>query len=169
MRAGAREKGMRRAFLVLKVLIRGMHFIAALALATAVVLTVTDVVLRRFRMPIDCCYELVVLLGAIAIGFSIPQTTLDRAHVRMDFVTSKISDPWRKRLGAATRLLGIMVFGVIGWRIFRLGENLAQSGQVSAVLELPEYPVAYGIGACCFVVSLVLIYELVETVRGVKG
>jgi TRAP-type C4-dicarboxylate transport system permease small subunit len=169
MRVAARDKRMKGTLPVLKILIRGMHLVSATALASAVVLTVTDVILRRFRMPIDCCYEIVVLLGAIAIGFSIPQTTLDRAHVRMDFMTSKVSGPWRKVLGTGTRFLGIMVFGVLGWRIFRLGENLAQSGQVSAVLELPEYPVAYGISACCFVVCLVLIHELIETVRGVKG
>ncbi len=163
---GPQDETMKGVFWAIKAVSHAMQLIAALALGCAIALTVADVILRRIRMPIDWCYEIVVLLGTVAIGFSIPQTTLDKAHVRMDFLTAKISGSWRRRLGAMTRLLGIAIFGVFGWRILVLGANLARSGQFSAVLEIPEYPVAYGIGVCCFVVCLVLIQDLMQTLRG---
>ena len=61
-------------FIIIRKLSRLMYWISGLALASIVFLTVADVILRRFRMPIDWALEVVVLLGAIAIGFSIPQT-----------------------------------------------------------------------------------------------
>ena len=76
-------------FSITKGLSQFMHWIAAVAILSIVGLTVCDVILRRFRMPIDWSYEVVVLLGAIAIGFSLPRTTVDKQHVFMEFLVTK--------------------------------------------------------------------------------
>lgn len=145
-----------------------MYWISGVALVSIVFLTVTDVILRRFRMPIDWTYEVVILLGAIAIGFSIPQTTLDKGHVLMEFLTEKLPRGWQRMFRVITRFLGVAIFAIFGWRIFSLGNNLWRSGQVSPVLQMPEYPVAYGIGVCCFIVCLVLFYDLLQKIKEVK-
>lgn len=160
---------MERMFVIIKKLSRFMYWIAGIALYSIVFLTVTDVTLRRFRMPIDWTYEVVVLLGAIAIGFSIPQTTLDKGHVLMEFLIVKLPKGWQRMFSLITRCLGIVIFALFGWRIFPHGTNLWRTGQVSPILEMPEYPVAYGIGVCCFIVCLVLFYDLLEKLRGVKS
>lgn len=146
-----------------------MYWIAGIALTSVVFLTVADVILRRFKMPIDWTYEVVVLLGAIAIGFSIPQTTLDKGHVLMEFLTEKLPPGWQRMFSALNRFLGMAIFAVFGWRIFSYGNNLLRSGEVSPVLQMPTYPVAYGIGVCCFVVGLVLFYDLLQKIKGVKA
>ena len=156
-------------FGIIKKLSRFMYWIAGVALTSIVFLTVTDVILRRFRMPIDWTYEVVVLLGAIAIGFSVPQTTLDKGHVLMDFLTVKLPKRWQKMFSLITRCLGIVTFAIFGWRIFPYGTNLWKRGQVSPILEMPEFPVAYGIGVCCFIVCLVLFYDLVQKIKEVKS
>lgn len=156
-------------FNIIKKLSRLMYWIAAVAIVSIVFLTVTDVILRRFRMPIDWAYEVVVLLGAIAIGFSVPQTTIDKGHVLMDFFTERLSSKWKRIFSTITRCLGILIFAIFGWRIFPYGNNLWRSGQVSPILLLPEYPVAYGIGICCFVVCLILFYDLVQKLKGGKS
>jgi len=146
-----------------------MYWIATVALASIVLLQVADVILRRFRMPIDWAYEIVVLLGAIAIGFSIPQTTLDKGHVFMEFLIKKLPQGWRKIFNIVTRCFGMILFAIFGWRIFSYGNNLSKSGEVSPVLQLPTYPVAYGIGVCCFVVCIVLFYDLLQKTKEAKG
>ncbi len=163
-----KDRSMERIFSIIKSLSRLMYWIAGIALASIVFLTVTDVILRRFRMPIDWAFEVVVLLGAIAIGFSVPQTTIDKGHVCMDFITEKLSQKWQMRFSAITRGMGIVIFAIFGWRIFPYGNNLWRSGQISPILQIPEYPVAYGIGVCCFIVCLVLFYDLVQKLKGVK-
>ena len=70
---------------------RLMYWIAGLALAGIVFLTVADVILREFKLPIVGTYEIVSLLGAIVIGFAIPQTSLERGHVLMDFLTERLA------------------------------------------------------------------------------
>jgi TRAP-type C4-dicarboxylate transport system permease small subunit len=156
-------------FVIVRKLSRIMYWIAGVAIVSIVFLTVADVILRRFRMPIDWAFEVVVLLGAIAIGFAVPQTTIDKGHVLMDFVTERLSLRWQRIFSMITRCLGIFIFAIFGWRIFPYGNNLWRSGQVSPILLLPEYPVAYGIGICCFIVCLILFYDLVQKFKEGKS
>ncbi len=75
---------------IIKGLSRFMYWIAGAALTGIMFLTVADVFLRYLKMPILGTYEIVSLLGAIVIGFAIPQTTIDRGHVLMDFLTGRL-------------------------------------------------------------------------------
>jgi TRAP-type C4-dicarboxylate transport system permease small subunit len=160
---------MKNIFDATKYLSRIMFWIASVAIASIVVLTVCDVVLRRFRMPIAFTYEVVVLLGAIAIGFSVPQTTLDKSHVLMDFLIEKVSEQWQKALYAITRCLGIAMFAVFAWRVFILAENFKKAGEVTPILQIPVYPVTFSIGVCFVVECLVLLYGLCGQSGEVKG
>jgi TRAP-type C4-dicarboxylate transport system permease small subunit len=135
---------------------RLMYGIAGLALAGIVFLTMADVILREFKLPIIGTYEIVSLLGAVVIGFAIPQTSLERGHVLMDFLTERLGLGGRKIFHFLARLLAIVTFLIIGWNLLSLGNDFYQTGQVSLTLKIPEYPVAYGIGVCCFIECLVL-------------
>jgi len=144
----------------------GINIIAGIAITFIMLLTVVDVVLRSFRMPITGAYELVAFSGAIVIGFSLPLTTFMRGHIFVDFFILKLP-PWaRTACNVTTRCLGIGLFGLIGWNLIKVGMSLARSGEVSLTLKLPFYPVAYGVAACCFVQGLVLVADLVKIFRG---
>jgi TRAP-type C4-dicarboxylate transport system permease small subunit len=139
-----------------------MYGIAGVALAGIMFLTVADVFLRLFKIPIVGTYEIVSLLGAVVIGFAIPQTTIERGHVLMDFLTGRLSFGGQQVLHLVTRLLAISIFFIIGWNLFNLGNDLMSTGQVSLTLKLPEYPVAYGIAFCCLFQCLVLLADLIK-------
>ena len=143
-----------------RVLSRFMYVIAGIALTASMVLTVSDVLLCTLKHPITGTYELVGLLGAVVIGFSLPQTSRVRGHVVMHFLTERLSDRVGKVLRVVTRTLGIAMFGVIGWNLVVLGHNFKETGETTATLLLPLYPVCYGIAVCCFVECLVLLAEI---------
>lgn len=144
---------------IIHTLSRLMYWIAGLALAGIMFLTVADVILREFKLPVVGTYEIVSLLGAIVIGFAVPQTSLERGHVLMDFLTEKLPIGGRKVFHFLTRILAIFTFLIIGWNLWGLGNDFYRTGQVSLTLQIPEYPVAYGIGICCFIECLVLATE----------
>ena len=62
----AKDLGMKWFVGIIEKLSRLMYWIAGIALAAIVFLTVTDVVMRRLKMPIDWTYEVVVSDGAYA-------------------------------------------------------------------------------------------------------
>jgi TRAP-type C4-dicarboxylate transport system permease small subunit len=137
-----------------------MYVIAGIALAGSMFLTVGDVILRQFKVPIVGTYELVGLLGAVVVGFAIPQTSRLQGHVIMDFVTGKLPQGWTRVFHVLTRILAVVTFVIIGWQLWGLGTDLKTSGEVTLTLQLPFYPVAYGVSVCCFVECLVLLFDM---------
>jgi TRAP-type C4-dicarboxylate transport system permease small subunit len=152
---------MKTVFSVIHGLSRLMYGIAGTALATIVFLTVADVILRIFKMPIVGTYELVSLLGAVVIGFAVPQTSIEKGHVLMDFLTGRLSFGGQRAFYFLSRLLAIFTFFILGWNLWQLGIDLRQTGQVSLTLKIPEFPVAYGVGICCFIECLVLASDMI--------
>jgi TRAP-type C4-dicarboxylate transport system permease small subunit len=141
---------------------RFLYVIAGIALAGSMFLTVSDVVLRAFKRPIVGTYELVGILGAIVIGFAIPQTSRMKGHVVMDFVTGSLPAWLQKTLSVLTRAVAIAVFLIIGWNLIGLGADSRRVGEVTPTLQLPTFPVTYGIAVCCFFECMVLFLEMFE-------
>jgi hypothetical protein len=62
--------------------------------------------------------------------------------------------------------MGIWLFIMIGWNLIRYGMDLKKAGEVSPTLTLPFYPVAYGLGICCFIQCLVLMCDILKILGG---
>ena len=148
-------------------IIRFLNIIAGISLSFLMFLTIADVILRLFRRPIVGTYELVAFSGAVVIGFSLPFTSWMRGHVYVDFLILRFSQKTRNVFNVITRGLVIILFLMIGWNLIKFGMDLRKSGEVSATLHFPFYPVAYGIGICCFFQCLVFVFEILK-IRGGK-
>ena len=139
-----------------------MYIIAGIALTAMVAITVADVILRVFKMPIVGTYEIVGLLGAIMVGFAIPQTSRAKGHVAMDFLEGKLPVAVDRALVVITRLIGIVLFIIIGWQLWLLGSDYQRIGEVTLTVHLPQYPVCYGMAICCFFECVVLLLEIFQ-------
>lgn len=143
-----------------------LYIIAGIALTFIVVLTVSDVILRSFRRPVLGAYELVAFTGAVVIGFAIPLTSWTRGQIFVDFFIMKFSRKARNAVNIVTRLMGMTLFILIGWNLLKVGMDLQKSGEVSLTLQLPFYPIAYGIGVACFIQCLVLLGDILKIAGG---
>ena len=147
-------------------LTRVINFIAGASLAFIMFLTVADIILRSFRRPIVGTYEIVAFSGAVVIGFSVPLTSWMRGHVYTDFVVLRFSQKTRNIFNIITRCMGIGLFILIGWNLIKYGMDLHRSGEVSPTLTLPFYPIAYGVGVCCFIQCLVMVCDIIKIFGG---
>ena len=147
-------------------LTRYFLIVGEIALTFMMFLTVADVILRSFRRPIVGTYEIVAFSAAVAIGFSLPLTSWMRGHVYVDLFTEKLSPKARNLLNIATRCIVLVLFLLIGSRLIRYGINLHRVKEVSMTLQLPFYPVAYGLAACCFTQCLVMFCDIVKIFGG---
>ena len=143
-----------------------LNVIAGCALTFMMLLTVTDVILRFFRMPVVGAYELVAFAGGVVIGFAIPMTSFKKGHIFVDFFILRFQPKTRMIFHLTTRLMGLGLFTIIGWNMFRMGMDMLRTGEVSLTLELPFYPVVYGIGLACFVQCLVILVQIVQVFGG---
>jgi TRAP-type C4-dicarboxylate transport system permease small subunit len=146
---------------------RFLNVVAGISLVFLIVLTIVDVILRGFGKPIVGTYELVAFSGALAIGLSMPRTALLRGHIYVDFLIAKFPRTVRDLFNITTRGLVFAIFALAGWNLLKFAWDLQKSGEVSLTLQMPFYPVAYGIGICCFVQCLVVICDIIK-IRGGK-
>jgi TRAP-type C4-dicarboxylate transport system permease small subunit len=134
--------------------------VGGLALTLMMLLTVADVLLRAAGRPLVGTYEVVALSLAVVIGFTIPKVSLDRGHIRVDLVIERVSRRTRKILNTFTRLICIGLFLVISYNLFAVANELRASGEVSPTIQLPAYPLAYGVAVCCFIECFVFILDI---------
>lgn len=143
-----------------------MNVIAACSLTFIMLLTVADVVLRYFGHPIIGTFEIVGLGGAVVIGFGMPLTSWLRGHIFVDFFTQMMPKGMQNAFNFCTRLVCIVLFVLIGWNLFLYATDLYRSGEVSLTRQIPFYPIAYGLGVCCFLQCLVLVTDIVKIFGG---
>ena len=145
---------------------RSLDYIGGLALNFIIFLTTADVFMRAFGRPIPGVYEIVAIGGGIIVGFSLPMTSWWRKHVFVNFVINAFPRAIKNAFEITTRCVGIGLFIMIGWNLVRLGTEFQSKGQVSITLQIPLYPIAYGLGACFFVPSVVLFCDIFKILAG---
>ncbi len=143
-----------------------LNHIGGAALTFMMFLTVADVLLRAGGHPILGTYELVSLSLAIVVGFSIPKVSLDRGHVYMEILLEKLSRRDKAIMNTFTRILGIVLFAIIGYNLFIIGNEFHASGEVSSTLKLPFFPISYFVGVCCFIECFVFMFDIAKIWRG---
>ncbi len=147
---------------VFKKLSGWMNGLAGITLFLMMMLTVTDVVLRAFGKSIIGTYELVAIAGAIVVGFAVAQTSWDKAHIFVDFLLEHRSTAVRNTVNICTRIVGIIIFALLSWRLFVKAYHLYVSGEVSMTLHIPYYPAAYGLAFCFLVESFILVTDILK-------
>jgi TRAP-type C4-dicarboxylate transport system permease small subunit len=157
---------MENMFGVLQKTSKWLSVVAGTALTLMMLLTVADVVMRAGGRPIMGTYEVVGFALALVIGFSIPKVSLKRQHIYMNFV-DKLSKRNRALMNIFTRILCIILFVLIGYSLFSIGNEFWKSGEVSPTIKLPFFPVAYGVGICCFIECFVFLFEIVKSWRAI--
>lgn len=147
---------------ILRWLVYSLVVVSGLGIAVMIITICADVVLRRFGHPVIGAYDIVKIAGAITLAAALPYTTAIKGHVAIEYFFHKLNRTGRLIVDTLVRLLGIVLFGFLGWRSFLYGGEMLRSGQVMQTLQLPVFWLPWVIGICCVVVMLVIIYNLLH-------
>ena len=143
------------------------NVVAALSIMGMMLLTCTDVVLRFFRMPIPGTYEIVCFLGALFVSFSLAQTSLQKGHIAVEFLVQKLSYKAQFFIYCINELISAVLFFLITYQMVVSANSVRVSGEVSMTLQIPIYPVYYGIALGCGLLSIVLTLSFVKSLLGI--
>jgi len=150
-------------------LARRLDMIAAIAVFAMMSLTCVDVFLRYFfRMPIPGTYEIVALLGAVAVSFAMAHTLAEKGHVAVSLIVQLFPKRLQGIIECMISIFGIILFGLVAWQSVLYGMDCQRAGEVSLTLELPFYPIIYGVALGAGVVCLVLLVDLADAIVKVK-
>jgi len=140
--------------------------VAGCALAFVILVTVADVVMRALGSAVTGTYELVCFSGGLLVFFSIPMTSWENSQIQVEFLVMKFPPRTRKVIQVVTKCLGIALFLLITWNIVLLADELREAGQVTIVLKIPFYPIAYAMAVCGLFQCAVLVCDIVKVIGG---
>ena len=157
---------MERLLRIVSTINKPVTVIAGSALAFVILVTVADVVMRILGSAVTGTYELVCFSGGILVCFSIPLTSWANRQIQVEFLVMKFPPRIRKVVTVVTKCLGVVLFVLITWNVVLLGNELKSAAQVTQVLRLPFFPVAYAMAICGFLQCVVLLCDIVKIVGG---
>ncbi|MFP4476915.1 MAG: TRAP transporter small permease [Desulfatibacillaceae bacterium] len=144
-----------------------MHAVAGCAVVLMMLVTCLDVALRYIRKPVPGTFELVYLLGGIAVAFAMARTTHTKGHVAVSIIVGRFTRKWQHIVDGITGLLGLLLFALATWRMLILARTYQTTNMVSPTLELPLYPVIYAMALALAVVCLVQFTTVIRHAGGV--
>lgn len=148
---------------------RWMHYAAGALLLGVMLVTVIDVAGRSlFNAPFGGTVELteMAMVAIVYLGFGHAQHEDD--HVSVDILYVKLRRQAQLVVTVFTALFGMVVIGLLTWNLYAFARTLDGGGYTTAVLKIPQGPVALiGVGGAAMFV-LALASTAVLALRGIR-
>jgi len=134
--------------------------VAAVIMAILALLTFADVGARYlFNRPFNFSVEITELSMGLIVYLGIGLTTHENGHVRVDMVTLRLGERVRAMVEALTSLIALGFLAVMIWRLWLRALVLYEKHDVSQVLHLPFWPIAFAMAtASLFLLSGVFLW-----------
>ena len=130
------------------------------SLLLLVLLATGNVASRLFHVPFAGTYEIVSFLGALVTAGALAHTQRRRDHIMVDIVTDRFPPLVKRLIEGVSDALAALLFGIASWQVWKWGENLRESGELSETLQLRYYPFVYGVAAGFALLTLVLTLQM---------
>jgi len=125
-----------------------------------------------FNYPIKGSIEMVGSMLVLTILFSIPYTAIRNQHVNITIVTSKLPFKIRYTLQSIVNFIALILCILVAWRSLLYALAKAKDGEMSAVLQLPDYPfvlvVVFGFALTAWVYGLQLFRRFLQSFKSLR-
>ena len=142
-------------------------WISYAALTAMMAFVFYDVIARYFDHPTSGSNDIVQLLTLIAVAFTFSYTQLVKRNPSTSFLVMYLPRKTQEILQAVTCLLGLIPFALLIWTSATLAGHFLETHEGTLTLGVPLYPLVYCIALGSVLMCLVLIVDLVESLRKV--
>jgi TRAP-type C4-dicarboxylate transport system permease small subunit len=142
------------------------NIVAAAAVVLIMLVIIFDIIMRIFRISVPGAYDVISLLGAVVIAFSLAYTSIQKGHIAVDFLYQKLPDRVKYIFDMFNEFMGCGFFAVLAWQCLVYASSLKTAGEVSLTVKIPTYPFVAGIGISCALLSVYLLLNFIHAVKG---
>ena len=136
---------------------------AGCALVGMMLVSVANIVLRAFSMPLSGTVEVVGWLAAVAAALALPATHRAGSHASVDYVVDRLPQRYRAVTAAVVNLLGSVVFALAARQLVLQARRLQQRGGLSETLRIPFYPLLYLVATGLALLTLLLVLDTIRS------
>ena len=137
--------------------------VARWALVIMMLVVVANILLRAVWQSIPGTFEYVGYLGAVVIGFALAFCAVQGRHVAITVVVDRLPQRTQAVIGSITGIMSVGFFVLAAWQCGKLATDLWHAGELSPTMRFPFYPLIYGVGFGCLLLSLVLLVNLLKS------
>jgi TRAP-type C4-dicarboxylate transport system permease small subunit len=128
--------------------------------------TCVDVVgAKLFSWRLLGALDFVMLSQIVAISFAAGMALMLGRHIEVEFFVDLLPQRVQAAIKILVLLLALGLFIVLIWQLFLLGHSFQSSGEYSPTAYIPLYPFAYGMALASIPVCLVLVLEILKTLK----
>ena len=150
---------------VLRWTTHAMAAVGGVAVAGIVLVTVADVVGRQFGHSVKGAYDLVRVLGAVAMACALPLTKAVKGHIAIEYFFQKLGPRGRAAVDTAMRLFLLALFGLLAWQFALQGQRFLDSGETTTTLHMPMFWVPWLAALACLATAGVTLWHLLHPGR----
>lgn len=142
---------------------RVLTWAAGLTLASMMLFSVADMVLRALGQTVAGSYEVIGWLSAAAMALALGSVQQHRGHVAMDLIVVRLGRRMRATVELLTSLLSLLLFAAVAWYVARYGRVLQETGSLSETLRAIVHPWVYLVAAGCGGLTLALLIDFLRS------
>lgn len=144
--------------------------IAQAGLFAMLLLTTSNIVLRKFGKPIYGAYDYVCFISTIVVAFAIAHCAVKKGHTQVELLVARFPRRVQGVVDSITGILSFGIFSLITWQSIALGNDMRRAGELSMTSLEPFYPYIYAIAFGCALLCLVILVDVMKSVvKAVKG
>jgi len=147
-------------------LTKGFAVAGGIGFIALVLMSLVSIVGRKLASaPITGDIEMMQMAGAVAAAAMLPFCEMERHHLRVDFFTTRLSQPAKHRLDAISHLLLALVVLLLAWRTSIGAASLREAGEASMMLLWPVWTVVAALVPSFVLLALAGFYNAALYVR----
>ena len=148
---------------IIKYLSHLFGYVAAVMLGLMMAVTVVDVIGRYiFNAPIIGATEIQQLLMVLVVFLSLAWISVERSHIMVDLLLSRLSTRARLAAETATLFLGFVIYLILTWQgaVEAMGAE-----ETTSLLSIPEAPFRWAAASGLAVLCLSIICHMIDNFR----
>ena len=141
------------------------EWVARAAVIGVMVVTCTNSILRLFGYPIPGGFDIIMLLGAMAVAFAVPYCAMQAGHTTVELLVSRLPKRIQAAIDLFTGSLSIVFFLFVCWQLFVYATIMHKSGEISHTARIPYFPFLYLASLMFLFFCLVLALNLRKSLK----
>ena len=131
-----------------------------------ILLIVVNVLCRLTPIgPIDGTFELIGYLGALVTAFALARNEIEGGNISVEFLVQRLPESLQTLSKNFGNFVGLVVYIVVSWRLAVEAISVYKSGEVSATLSLPFYPIIITVAVGCLMLGFVLLTDFIKILK----
>ncbi len=139
-------------------------FGAASIVVILMALVVADIFGRKvLNKPIPMSYEVAAFMLVFIVFMGLAYSQRQRAHIRVEFLTLRMSERGRAIMDLVAFTLGIAIYGAIFYQTFKWSYHSFEIGEhVAGLINIPKWPSQFAVAFGALLLSLQFLSDWVN-------